>query len=144
VRRVSYTWVIALLLGCSMSHKSPEPSSPASEEARAPARLAECEAPRERKLDSYWELEVPGRYWVDLRFDSEWVPAEHIPMPHHHATRLALENLADCPALASHQGERVRVTVEILSREIEPVPGRGAWRTTYRARVLSACLPGEV
>ena len=48
------------------------------------------------QLGSYVDVKVPAKYWVDMTWqDGEWRPAEHIPMPHHHATRLELTN-ADC------------------------------------------------
>ena len=87
-------------------------------------------------------VQVPATYWVEMISDgNEWRPAEHIPMPHHHATRLELVNLADFPALAARQGERLRFTVEIASREIHQVSGRREWRATYHARIVAVCIP---
>jgi hypothetical protein len=54
----------------------------------------------------------------------EWMPANPVSMPHHHATRLALTNTAAFPVLTTHQDKRLRVTVEILSREIHQVSDR--------------------
>jgi hypothetical protein len=72
---------------------------------------------------------------------SEWWPVDHVPMPHHHATRLELTNVMAFPALASHQGKRLRFTVELSSRDIHQVPGRREWRVTCFARIVSVCVP---
>ena len=85
---------------------------------------------------------MPATYWVEMIFDGgEWRPADHIAMPHHHASRLELANQADFPALTARQGERVRFTVEMTSREIHQVAGRREWRATYRARIIAVCIP---
>ena len=95
-----------------------------------------------RKLDSYVTAEVPGTYWLDMVFEStEWRPAETIAMPHHHATRLELTNVAEHPALAASQGNRLRFTVELFARDIRQVAGRQEWRATYQARIVAVCAP---
>lgn len=104
--------------------------------------LPPCEesAPAVARLESYLDLQIPATRWVEMISDgSEWRPADHIAMPHHHATRLELANLADFPALTAHQSERVRFTIEITSREIRQVPGRREWRATYHARIVAVC-----
>jgi hypothetical protein len=120
------------------SSKDPEPvPAPA-------ATLPACGEPAAaaRKLDSYVTAEVPGTYWLDMVFaDTEWRPAESIAMPHHHATRLELTNLAEHPALAAHQVRTVRFTVELLTRDIRQVAGRNEWRATYQARIVAVCAP---
>ena len=94
------------------------------------------------QLASYVDVKVPAKYWVDMIWqDGEWRPAAHIPMPHHHATRLELTNVAEFAALATHRDKRVRLTVEIASRDIRKVPDRNEWRATYRARILALCTP---
>ena len=94
-----------------------------------------------RRLTSFVNLKVPAKYWVEMTWhDREWWPAGHIPMPHHHATRLELTNVEEFTSLAAHRSERVRLTVEITSREIRKVPDRNQWRATYRAKILDACL----
>jgi hypothetical protein len=105
--------------------------------------LPACGAPKtgSQRLESYLDVRIPGSYWVDMVFEGgEWAPAERIPMPHHHATRLELTNLGDF-ALSAHQARRLRFTLEITSREINQVPGRRQWRAVYSARVLEVCLP---
>ena len=93
------------------------------------------------QLTSYVDVKVPAKYWVDMTWqDGEWRPAAHLPMPHHHATRLELTNVAEFAALATHRDKRVRLTVEIAARDIRKVPGRDEWRATYRARILDACV----
>ncbi len=103
-----------------------------------------CEesSPAVARLTSYVDLPVPLTHWVEMIFDGgEWRPADPIAMPHHHASRLELANLADFPALTAHEGERVRFTVEVTAREIRQAAGRRAWRATYHARVVAVCLP---
>jgi hypothetical protein len=93
-------------------------------------------------LDSYWNVKVPGKYWIDMVWnDNEWEPAEPIPMPLHHATRLELTNLSAFPSLVSHRGRRIRFTVEITARDIRSSGGaRPEWRATYRARAIDTCI----
>jgi hypothetical protein len=62
-------------------------------------------------------------------------------MPHHHATRLELTNVAAFPALARHRDRRVRLTIDVTSREIRKVSDRNEWRATYAATIVQACLP---
>jgi hypothetical protein len=94
------------------------------------------------QLTSYNEVKVPARYWVDVTWqDGEWHPAENLPMPHHHATRLELTNVASFPALARHRGARVRLTIDIKSRDVRKVPDRNEWRATYASAIVQACLP---
>ena len=104
--------------------------------------LPPCEESAVARLETYVDLAVPATRWVVMVSDgSAWRPADHVAMPHHHASRLELANVADFPALTAHQGGRVRFTVEITSREIHQVPGRGEWRATYFARIVSVCIP---
>ena len=108
------------------------------------APLAVCVEPPAgvSQLASYVDLKVPAKYWVDMIWqDGEWRPEAHIPMPHHHATRLELTNVAEFAALAAQRDKRVRFTVEITSRDIRKVPDRNEWRATYRAKILGVCVP---
>ena len=99
-------------------------------------------SPGSRRLESYWSVEVPGTYWVEMVFDENaWQPAERIPMPYHQATRLELTNEAEFPSLSAHRARRLRFSLEVTSREIHKVAGRHEWRTTYSARIISACIP---
>jgi len=94
------------------------------------------------RLASYVDVKVPAKYWVDMTWqDGEWRPADHIPMPHRHATRLELSNVADFASLAAHRSKRLRFTIDIASRDIHKVPDRNEWRATYRGRILSLCVP---
>jgi hypothetical protein len=109
-----------------------------------PAPLEKCGAPPAgvSRLASYVGVEVPARYWVDLSWqDGEWRPADHLPMPHHHATRLELTNVAAFSSLAKYRRGRVRFTIDIASRDIRKVSDRNGWRVTYAARIVEACLP---
>jgi len=108
------------------------------------AGLAKCGQPPAGvpQLASYNDVRVPPRYWIDVSWrDGEWHPADHLPMPHHHATRLELTNEAAFPALTKHRDARVRLTIDVRSREIHKVPNRNEWRTTYAATIVDACLP---
>ena len=107
-------------------------------------RLPRCGAPPPGvpRLESYWNVRVPGTYWLDMVFSGdEWQPPEVLPMPYHHATRLELIHGAELPSLSAHQSERLRFTVEITSREVHQVAGRQEWRATYVARVVGVCVP---
>lgn len=98
--------------------------------------------PEIRHLQSYWDVQLQAVYWIDLVFNgTEWWPETTLPMPHHHATRLELTNMADFPALAAHQASRVRFTLEVTTRDIQQVPGRHQWRVTYHARIVGVCAP---
>ncbi|MBI5534784.1 MAG: hypothetical protein HY898_18810 [Deltaproteobacteria bacterium] len=127
--------IVAVTMGCARRDRAIERSG-----------LPQCGESTKgiRELDSYWEVQVPGTYWLDMIFTgSEWSPANAIPMPHHHATRLELSNASDFPVLASHQGRQLRFTVEIEAREIQKVAGREQWRATYRARITGVCVPEQ-
>ena len=108
-----------------------------------PAGLAKCGPPPADvpQLKSYVDVQVPARYWLEVVWrDGEWQPAEHLPMPHHHATRLEVTNVADFPALAKHRDARVRMTIDVRSRDIRKVPNRDEWRATYAAAMVAACV----
>jgi hypothetical protein len=111
------------------------------------SQLPTCDAPPPTdvaKLESYVDLTVPSRYWVEMVWqDGEWWPAEHIPMPHHHATRIDLTNVAAFIP-PRHRTGRVRLVVEIASRSIRKLPSRNEWRVTYSAKVLGACALAPV
>ena len=109
-----------------------------------PASLATCGAPPAgvAQLASYVDVAVPARYWVDMTWqDREWRPAGSLPMPYHHATRLELTNVAAFPSLAKHRDGRVRLTIDITSRDVRKVPNRNEWRATYAASIVRACVP---
>jgi hypothetical protein len=109
-----------------------------------PERLPRCGEPPSgiRRLESYWDVQLPATYWLDMVFkENEWQPAESLPMPPHHATHLELIHGTVLRALSVHQTERLRFTVEITSRDVQPVAGRREWRATYVARVVGVCAP---
>ena len=94
------------------------------------------------QLASYTDVDVPARYWVEVTWqDGEWRPAGSLPMPYHHATRLELTNVAAFPSLAQHRDGRVRLTIDITSRDIRKVANRNEWRATYAASIVRACVP---
>ena len=95
-----------------------------------------------QRLASFIDIQVPSRYWVDVTWrGGQWHPADPLPMPHHHATRLELTNEAAFPALTKHREGRVRLTIDVSSRETHKVPNRNDWRTTYTATIVQACVP---
>jgi hypothetical protein len=102
---------------------------------------ADCPEPAVARLESYWNVEIGQRYWLDMiREDGEWRPAASIPMPHHHATRLELVNLDEFPQLGG--ATRARLVVVLVSRDIEQArPGQ--WFTTHHARVVEGCALPE-
>jgi hypothetical protein len=109
-----------------------------------PDRLPRCEAPPAgaRHLESFRDVEVPATYWLEMAFSEEqWRPAEPLPMPAHHATRIELIHGSELASLSAHRKDRVRFTIEIVSKDVQPVAGRHAWRATYVARVVSVCMP---
>src|SRR4051812_11932936 len=100
-----------------------------------------CESSGFTELTDYTELKLPGVYWVDAHFDGvDWSPTRTPQMPHHHASRLELQNVADFPAADQHREQPYRFTVQILSRTIVQSAER-EWRATYYARILSVCVP---
>jgi hypothetical protein len=144
MRGVVFLVVAACAGDAVMPAKDPPNEPPKETTEPAPASVPACGEPAGgvRKLDSYTTAEVPGTYWLDMVFEgTEWRPAEPIAMPHHHATRLELTNVAEHPALAANQGKRLRFTVELVAREVRQVPGRQEWRATYQARIVAVCAP---
>jgi hypothetical protein len=135
--------VFAMATGAMMSCNTTGGS--AEHDGRGPTEAGSaCRAPSAgvRRLDSYAAVEIPGRYWVEMVFDGrEWAPADPLPMPRHHATRLELTNVGEISALTAPRAERLRFTIEITSREIRQVADREQWRATYFARVLEVCAP---
>lgn len=114
----------------------------ASDRAAGLAKCARSLPAGVPQLASYDDIQVPARYWIDVTWQGrEWQPAEHLPMPHHHATRLELTNVAAFPALARQRDGRVRLTIDVTSRDIRKVPERNEWRATYAATIVQACLP---
>ena len=80
-----------------------------------------------------------GTYGVEVINDAdEWVPAEVIPAPMHHDTRLEWSNVE---LLGPAAPGRRHVTLTVESRDIEKVPEYRAWDTTVRARITAVCTP---
>jgi hypothetical protein len=117
----------------------PPPAEPSSPPPRVAAVAKRCNDPSVVELVSYLDVKLPSTYWVEMvPGGTTWVPAKHIPMPHHHATALVLENL-DAFAAQLAGATRARFVVEITSRDIQAVPNRREWRTSYFARIVDAC-----
>jgi hypothetical protein len=122
--------------GAAAPRVTPAPQVAVSE--RVP--VARCPEQPIPQLASYVGVTVPGTYWLDMVQGSNgWEPATRLAMPHHHATRLELENGEDF-ARALDGRDRARFTLELLDRSVEQ---RGAtWFVTYRARAVEACAIG--
>ena len=91
------------------------------------------------RLESYLDVRVPDTYWREVvRTGHGWEPAEHLRIPHHHATRLELANLAEVPLLAAGGPARARITIELTARDIRHDAGRSTWFVTYHARIVDA------
>ena len=104
------------------------------------APVAPC-APTATKLESYLDARVPGVYWLDMiHTGPDWQPAAQLAMPFHHATRIALDNLADFPHLAAG-GPPTRFTLELTARDLDHDPPLNTWFATYHARILATCPP---
>jgi hypothetical protein len=130
----------AVAAGCAMSRKALDQERAASGDQAGLPRCGEP-TPGVPRLDSYPDDHMPAIYWVEMIFNgSEWLPGSHIAMPYHHATRLDLTNVNAFPSLAAHQAELLRFTVEVTSREINPIAGRREWRATYHARIINVCI----
>jgi hypothetical protein len=93
-----------------------------------------------QRLTSYWDLEPKATRWLEVSFENGgWQPAERIDMPYHHATTLSFANVDAFPDLARRQCGSARFTIEIQSKENDPVPRENLWLTTYVARIASYC-----
>lgn len=69
----------------------------------------------------------------------EWMPAEPVEMPMHHATRIGWTNLGDFDGLADATDERLRFTFSVLSRDRRHDPEDNEFLTEYLARVEMLC-----
>lgn len=113
----------------------------------APDPFAPCPAepanPRDRTPAlSLIDLEYDAPYHlVVTREEGEWVAAERLPMPRHHASRIDWRNLADFPALADATG-RLRFTLKIEERAIQRVAER-RWDARYTAVIVAVCRPTQ-
>jgi hypothetical protein len=87
------------------------------------------------QLSSYSNCVEGKDYWLEMKWvGDELAPVEVPAMPMHHASRLEFENQEE---FHTKRGSgSLKVTFRMLSNEVLPVPGRNAWRATYRARIL--------
>lgn len=126
---------------------SPTPSETTSTTPTSPTSgIAPCDAASALPaLDSFWTVADGRRYHIELVYrGDEWVPPRTLPMPHHHASRIAWEGLETFPALslaATQPHARVRFEITVLSRDIvaDERDGVRVWFATYRARVEHVC-----
>lgn len=87
-------------------------------------------------------VEIGARYFVDVTLQGgEWAPAEHVPMPLHHATRIEWANPEKIAELGAAATGRLRFTFTAEARDISQVPGRHAWRVVLTARITAICRP---
>ncbi|MEZ4383901.1 MAG: hypothetical protein R3A79_21395 [Nannocystaceae bacterium] len=132
-----------------------EPAAPAtSAPSVAPPR--DPEPPADAAADPFApcpaDEPTPPLSLIDLDYDApyhllverageggEWVAAERLPMPRHHASRIDWRNLADHPELAAASG-RLRFTLRVESRSIERVAER-RWNASYSAVIVAVCRP---
>lgn len=109
------------------------PSSP-------PGQPRACGEPTTPRLSDFGMLDDGDRVHIDVARDTktgEWMPTPLPRMPHHHASRLAWQNLSDHPSLAGLA--HARFDVELVSHDVTQVAGREQWRAEYRAKVLAVC-----
>lgn len=101
-----------------------------------------CGAPTAPPLD-YRDIQIGATYHVDVsKNGDEWTPAANIPMPMHHATRIAWQNPDQITkALGPAASGRQRFTFTVDAREIQQVPDRREWRVTVRATITAICAP---
>lgn len=135
---------LAAAAGCHGA-PTPPPTAPATRTAAAPTVTAAaagpaCATPSAPQLTSYLDARVPGTCWLDMvHAGPDWQPAEQLPMPFHHATRIELDNLAAYPQLAAATAGRVRFVLEFTTRDLDHDTARNTWFATYHARIVDAC-----
>jgi hypothetical protein len=97
--------------------------------------------PQRPHLESLFNVKAKGEvYWVNVRANgTTWTLAQPVPVPSHHALQLEFENYADFPAFPEEPDQTLRVTFQILTQEVQMVPGRREWRNTVRARLIDVC-----
>ena len=114
-------------------------------DADPPAAFPRCEAaPNDvPELTHYMDVDRSHPYWVAMVFSGhEWLPETLIRPPHHHGSRLELDNLDQYPELDSQRGRRLRFTVMLTTVDTRKVPDRYQWRSTFHATIQSICELG--
>lgn len=130
------TLASALLAACAASG---DPAPTADPPAPPTPALAPCPTPPPPPLD-YNDIANGRTYTVDVAESSgEWRPADHIPMPMHHATRIEWTNPAALSDLGPAATGRLRLAVRIESRDIQQLSGRREWRVIVRAHIAAVC-----
>lgn len=163
------TLAIALALGSGLACAAQAPATPQAEVAPEPTSpTPSLPSPAARDPEPAPDLGAPDPFapcpaepadpsaqtpalsLIDLEYDApyhllvaresgEWVAAERLPMPRHHASRIDWRNLADFPALADATG-RLRFTLKIEERAIQRVAER-RWDARYTAVIVAVCRP---
>lgn len=106
-----------------------------------PASPPPCGPTAAPALD-YRHLEIGAAYHVVVvQSGDEWLPADSVPMPMHHATRIEWQNPGVITALGPAASGRLRFTFTVDARDIRQVPDRRAWRVTVRATITDICAP---
>jgi hypothetical protein len=95
------------------------------------------------ELASYTTWTLDKHYWLDMKLSGEELMPLVLPaMPMHHASRLEFEN-AEAFAHTLRAEQLYRITFRAMTSEIVQMPGRNAWRATYRAQILDVALRGQ-
>jgi hypothetical protein len=114
----------------------------ASVDGGHPSAFSRCEPPPADipQLTSFMGIDPSHPYWVPVIFEGHtWLPAEPIRPPHHHGSRLELDNLEAFPMLDRQRGRRLRFTLSLTTTDVQKVPDRMLWRSTYHATILAIC-----
>lgn len=146
---------VVVACGSAREHRTPEtapvvaPVAPtrATEPSVEPrAVVPRCQAPEAAvpAVTDYGALRAgdAALHRVDVRADPathEWLPAAQLDMPMHHASRLSWTNLADFQPLRAAEGELLRFTFRVLSRDIRHRPDENVFLVEYRARIELVC-----
>jgi hypothetical protein len=127
--------IAAVVAACAAAGEEPRVTAARPDAPPCPA------APDAAPLD-HNSVEIGGRYFVDVALENgEWVPASHVPMPMHHATRVEWQNPEKLAELGAAASGRLRFTFTAESRDISQVPGRHAWRVVLHAKITAICRP---
>jgi hypothetical protein len=111
-------------------------------DAGAPSAFPRCEAPPDDvpELTRYMNVDHSHPYWVPVVFTGhEWLPEKLILPPHHHGSRLELDNIDQYPELDGQRARRLRFTVMVTRVETRKVPDRYQWRSSFHATIQNIC-----
>jgi hypothetical protein len=153
-----FRWVLASLTVVCCAQPKPRPATVSPAQARrptAPGIVKDARVlPRPACADSNSATPPQFRSFLDIEphdvfsakvhaTRAEWTLAEPVAFPRHHAVRLEFSNQDEFPAFPEQPEQVLRVSFEVTSHDVEPVPGREQWRNTIRARLLDVCPLAE-